>query len=375
MNEEDGTNMNDVNGPDNSRRRLDQKLILDIYVHMYNSNLRQIERLYDDLNEIRHTMDEICSNILNTRVNSSHSNRTRYTHETQRNPLYYSPHIQYINRSPRVTYDIDHIIETLPTSRIFTNSNSNSNSNRNTRTNRNRNVNDIDNLTNLLTSFFENVDIYPSETQIQNATRVIPFGQIENPINQTCPISLDRFENEMNVTQILFCGHIFNSNEINEWFQTNVRCPVCRYDIRNYVRGNNTTADETTNIPTNSTNNSSTTTPANSTNNSSTTTPTNSSNNTTPHTQRSTRGHNRNRNVRFNDVESIIFDISYNDIINTLTGTTTNSLLDLFNIDTRNNRYLFDPSGNVHIFETYIENPNLNRRRQNQNQPPNQSRN
>ncbi len=36
------------------------------------------------------------------------------------------------------------------------------------------------------------------------------------------------------VTVIRYCGHIFNSDEVNRWFRTNCRCPVCRYDIRNY---------------------------------------------------------------------------------------------------------------------------------------------
>ena len=34
------------------------------------------------------------------------------------------------------------------------------------------------------------------------------------------------------VRQINRCGHIFNTIALNEWFQTSVRCPVCRHDIR-----------------------------------------------------------------------------------------------------------------------------------------------
>jgi hypothetical protein len=37
---------------------------------------------------------------------------------------------------------------------------------------------------------------------------------------------------------IRFCGHIFNTEQLNTWFRSNCRCPVCRYDIRRY----NTTA-------------------------------------------------------------------------------------------------------------------------------------
>ena len=33
---------------------------------------------------------------------------------------------------------------------------------------------------------------------------------------------------------ILYCGHLFSPNELANWFQSNVRCPICRYDIREY---------------------------------------------------------------------------------------------------------------------------------------------
>ena len=36
------------------------------------------------------------------------------------------------------------------------------------------------------------------------------------------------------VSVIRFCGHIFRQDQLNTWFSSNCRCPVCRYDIRNY---------------------------------------------------------------------------------------------------------------------------------------------
>ena len=35
------------------------------------------------------------------------------------------------------------------------------------------------------------------------------------------------------VRQLLHCGHLFHQPQFDQWFQHNVRCPVCRYDIRN----------------------------------------------------------------------------------------------------------------------------------------------
>jgi chemotaxis protein histidine kinase CheA len=45
---------------------------------------------------------------------------------------------------------------------------------------------------------------------------------------------LENFQSNQMVNQIRECGHIFCITEIQEWFQNNVHCPVCRYDIRNY---------------------------------------------------------------------------------------------------------------------------------------------
>jgi uncharacterized Zn finger protein (UPF0148 family) len=58
-------------------------------------------------------------------------------------------------------------------------------------------------------------------------------------LNLSCPITLERFESNTEVLQILGCNHIFNPNSLQQWFQNNVRCPICRYDIRDYVPVNN----------------------------------------------------------------------------------------------------------------------------------------
>lgn len=86
----------------------------------------------------------------------------------------------------------------------------------------------------ILESFLAPIDIYPSQVQIETATRVARYGDITRPPNTTCPISLDSFEDGQHVTVIRHCGHIFNTEQIQSWFRANCRCPVCRYDIRNY---------------------------------------------------------------------------------------------------------------------------------------------
>jgi ssDNA-binding Zn-finger/Zn-ribbon topoisomerase 1 len=73
---------------------------------------------------------------------------------------------------------------------------------------------------------------------------VVLFSQIENPINSSCPVTLDRFQPDSRVTQLVSCGHIFTPSGINSWLQTNVRCPVCRNDIRLLASRNEETKEE-----------------------------------------------------------------------------------------------------------------------------------
>jgi len=88
-------------------------------------------------------------------------------------------------------------------------------------------------------NFTDPVPVYPSQQQIENATSMIQYGEIENPLNQSCPISLETFHENDDVIMIKHCGHIFKPLEIQHWFHSNVRCPVCRYDIREYPRASN----------------------------------------------------------------------------------------------------------------------------------------
>lgn len=73
-----------------------------------------------------------------------------------------------------------------------------------------------------------------SQTQINMATRIIPYTVELNTIDTRCPISLNDFVIGENVCQIKHCSHIFNTEEINRWFNRNNVCPVCRYDLRTY---------------------------------------------------------------------------------------------------------------------------------------------
>jgi len=104
----------------------------------------------------------------------------------------------------------------------------------------NRNVNQIRlptnfsvNLENLINEFTnENVTVRPTDEQILQATTRCQFCNIENPINSSCPISQNEFNHDSEVIMIDHCRHIFSPDQILHWFENNVICPLCRYDIR-----------------------------------------------------------------------------------------------------------------------------------------------
>jgi hypothetical protein len=85
-----------------------------------------------------------------------------------------------------------------------------------------------------LRNFFQNIIVYPTQQQIQDATQLITYNtNIEN-ISTSCPITLDEFQDGDIIRQIKHCRHVFHEQSIQNWFRSNVRCPVCRYDIREY---------------------------------------------------------------------------------------------------------------------------------------------
>ena len=106
--------------------------------------------------------------------------------------------------------------------------------------------NDVSNniFSNLFQSFFDPILIYPTPSQIETATRRVLYRDIATPINNSCPISMDTFNDNDTVTIIRHCSHIFNTDEITTWFQSNCRCPVCRYDIRNFNRNTSSRNNE-----------------------------------------------------------------------------------------------------------------------------------
>ena len=239
-----------------------QVFLVNILNIMYNDNIRQIQYLNDANNEIRNTIISLLNPELNNRINyitsgnntnnnnNNNNNRnnsqqvntrnTRNTNTQRLNNRNISPNLNNSNVHRRVTINnIPYIIDNVQRYDIQNNFfdryfNVSQHSFSSTPQLRDDSQRQINNLTTILDSFFNPVVIYPTQSQIELATRNVKYCDIVTPINRSCPISLENFNDNDIVTVIRFCGHIFNTEELNRWFTTNCKCPVCRYDIRNY---------------------------------------------------------------------------------------------------------------------------------------------
>ena len=84
------------------------------------------------------------------------------------------------------------------------------------------------------------VNVIPSEEQITNATERVMYRDL-NTLQSSCPIDLLPFQENEEIIRIRQCGHIFRTGNLMRWFQQNTRCPLCRYDIRNFTVNTNDT--------------------------------------------------------------------------------------------------------------------------------------
>jgi len=185
---------------------------LDILNNLYHSNARQIDQLV-------RANAEVSRAIVNIINREQHSSRARqYT--TRQNSV-------YDNDVRDALLTLMDEGETQPTNRR-------ANTPANTPYTYTIPITNQSTIERILNTFLAPIDIFPTQSQIEIATRVVRYGDIARPPNTSCPISLDSFGENQLVTVIRHCGHIFNTEQIGAWFRANCRCPVCRYDIRNY---------------------------------------------------------------------------------------------------------------------------------------------
>lgn len=87
-------------------------------------------------------------------------------------------------------------------------------------------------------NFFEPVPIVATQEQINNALEDISFESLDEN-NNTCPIDQQAFTSDDSIVRIRQCGHCFRRSNIEQWFTSNVTCPICRLDIRTVNSTNN----------------------------------------------------------------------------------------------------------------------------------------
>jgi hypothetical protein len=79
-------------------------------------------------------------------------------------------------------------------------------------------------------SSMEDVQIYPSLRTLRESSTVHMYGNLETEYD-SCSICRDRFDDN-SIVRKLYCNHIFHLNCIDTWLEGNIRCPVCRSDLR-----------------------------------------------------------------------------------------------------------------------------------------------
>lgn len=378
----------------------EQQRLITMYINQYNQTNTHIDILLDMLDEIRgniinvinttqprrtrinrhnrqSNMNTGLNRILNQLFNDRQNNYVYYDYNNPINPSIYNEYNTFNNLHNRRNEYFDMSFNNLRNRRNEYFDMSYNNLYRNNNTNNNPIPTQNSDLANFLTTFLNStVVVRPTNDQIQNASRIIRYGDIDNPLSESCPISLDEFNDDDQVRQLLPCGHLFHQNQFQEWFENNVRCPVCRYDIRNYRplsrrnTPNNLTPEQTTEPQTSSATSTQTATPTPTP----TTTPVQTENTIRQNTTNETNINIDNNNTPplsninvirdpiSNQIDQLTFDTTNSDLTNNLLDQIARnifqSMLNPRN-QNMNDRFMIDPSNNILFYETIIR-PNSN---------------
>lgn len=291
-------------------------------------NISQYEQINTHIDLLFNMLDEIRGNIINiTQSNNIGLLRNNDRTSRQINRI-------FNNRYNFINYDYERPIS------LYYGTNTNTN-------------------TNTLSSLFSNflnttVPVRPTDEQIQSATRLIRYGDIGNPLAEYCPISLEDFNEDDQVRQIIHCGHIFHHTEFQRWFETNTRCPICRYDIRNYSQRTNANSNANTNTNENTNAN------------------VNENTNTNENNQMSSRTPVSNisllRDTSLNQIEQLSFDITDTQFTNSFLDQIARNIIlqSLTSSINDDDIFMIDPSNNILLYETILR-PSRRRNQNNNN--------
>lgn len=166
---------------------------MDVSGIINNTVVSQLERLMGDYNENMRYYNQNMSNLLEMYRDGLREDRTR---RQQRYSRFFSTPIY--NRYP------------INNRYLYTNTNTNMD--------------------------LQDIVVRPTLEQIEDAIESVIYDPSFSQLQ--CPISLEAFDDGEEICRIIHCGHLFKKTSLMSWFERNVRCPVCRYDIREYQEEN-----------------------------------------------------------------------------------------------------------------------------------------
>ena len=208
------------------------------------SNLENNQRMLNDMTYMYRNLTQTTRDVMvgyNTAINNYNQNISRFlsTMSDYRRDIHVLQNQLFNNRETRV--NTNNISTSTTTESTDTNARRRNRSNFRFPLFRN-------NVTfSNLTPAFDDVIVRPSLEQINNSTEILVYNTNINLVNTRCPITMEDFSIGDSISRIRYCGHTFHEDSINSWFRSNVRCPVCRYDIRDYPNTNNASSDISSN--------------------------------------------------------------------------------------------------------------------------------
>ena len=208
--------------------------LITILNNMYNNNIEQLGGLNTSINNlttVNSRIRELLVQLLRNSTRRTNRNNNRNNNNNNNNNSNNNSNNRQYQGNDNIYRNFDYNLYgqhdfnyIVPTSRDRRQSFDNNNNQQNQFA--------ISNNSRQNARFFDPVPVFPTQTQIELATRRARFSDIVSPRNIGCPISMADFNDTDIVTVIRQCGHIFATDQLNIWFATHCTCPVCRFDIR-----------------------------------------------------------------------------------------------------------------------------------------------
>jgi len=76
----------------------------------------------------------------------------------------------------------------------------------------------------------EPVVVRPDNQTIDRTTTLRPARETDE--TEVCSICQENYTEGQAIRSITYCNHNFHKSCIDQWFERNVHCPVCRFDVR-----------------------------------------------------------------------------------------------------------------------------------------------